>query len=162
MFRSIGIDEENKVLVGNGTTTASKAKGKKKVIVVNTDGETLVAVRRSGLSDEQKKKVIIADNRTGESSSWNPEVLIGMMNEFENTNNTGWHTEEFEHYKNNHDYDEGDFNHLFGDENENIHRSNNKINIKLSYSEAEGNQVIEKLKAINPDLSKAVLELLKK
>lgn len=158
LIRSIGIDEENTVLLGNGTTTVSKLKGKKKVIVVDSDGDYLVAVRRKNLSPEQKQKAIINDNRTNETSRWNPNVLIKMMEDFQSIENTGWQPEEFQHFKDTHNFDESDFDHLFqDDETEN---KDGKINIRLSYDEKTGNKVLKELKKTDKDLSVAVLMIL--
>jgi hypothetical protein len=43
--------------------------------VVDTDGDTLVAVRRRNLSPEQKRRLAMFDNRTAELAEWNPEQL---------------------------------------------------------------------------------------
>ncbi|NJK45999.1 MAG: hypothetical protein HC933_18595 [Pleurocapsa sp. SU_196_0] len=73
--RSIVIDENNQVLAGNGTLEGALNAGLSKVLVVETDGDTLVAVRRSNLSDAQKEKLALYDNRTAELASWNPSAL---------------------------------------------------------------------------------------
>lgn len=80
LLRSVGIDENNKVLVGNGTTQTAKSLGTKKVIVVETDGKTLVAVRRTNLDEKLKKKAIVGDNRGAETSEWNFPVLQDYLN----------------------------------------------------------------------------------
>lgn len=73
--RSIVIDEHNVVLAGNGVTEAAAEAGITKVKVVEADGNELVAVRRRGLTDEQKRALAIYDNRTGELAEWNPAQL---------------------------------------------------------------------------------------
>lgn len=73
--RSIVIDEDNVILAGNGVTEAAAEAGITKVRVVDAGGDELIAVRRSGLSDEQKRALAIYDNRTGELASWNFEQL---------------------------------------------------------------------------------------
>lgn len=73
--RSIVIDENNVVLAGNGVTEAAAEAGITKVQVVDVDGETLVAVRRKGLTAEQKRALAIYDNRTAELAEWNAEQL---------------------------------------------------------------------------------------
>ncbi len=73
--RSIVIDEGGVVLAGNGVVEAAKRAGLVKVQVVEADGQTLVAVRRRGLTDEKKRALAIYDNRTGELSEWNAEQL---------------------------------------------------------------------------------------
>jgi DNA modification methylase len=73
--RSIVIDEDNVILAGNGVTEAAAEAGITKVQVIDVDGETLVAVRRSGLTPEQKRALAIYDNRTAELAEWNAEQL---------------------------------------------------------------------------------------
>lgn len=73
--RSIVIDEKGNVLAGNGTIEAAAQAGIERVHVVDADGETIVAVRRSGLSEEQKKRLALFDNRTAELAGWDVEVL---------------------------------------------------------------------------------------
>jgi hypothetical protein len=73
--RSIVIDEVGQVIAGNGTVEAAAAAGITKVQVVDADGSTLVAVRRSGLSPAQKASLALADNRTAELAEWDIAVL---------------------------------------------------------------------------------------
>lgn len=73
--RSIVIDERNTVLAGNGVVDAAAEAGIERVRVVDVDGETLVAVRRRGLTDEQKRALSIYDNRVAELAAWNVNQL---------------------------------------------------------------------------------------
>jgi hypothetical protein len=73
--RSIVIDEHNVVLAGNGILDAAKAIGIEHVHIVESDGKSLVAVRRSGLSDDEKRSLAMYDNRTAELAEWVPEQL---------------------------------------------------------------------------------------
>lgn len=73
--RSIVIDEDNVILAGNGVTEAAAEAGITKLHVVDVDGSTLVAVRRTGLTSEQKRALAIYDNRTAELAEWNAEQL---------------------------------------------------------------------------------------
>lgn len=75
--RSIVIDEDNEILAGNGVLEAAAEAGITKVQVVEADGKTLIAVRRRGLSPEDKRALAIYDNRTAELSEWVPEQLAG-------------------------------------------------------------------------------------
>jgi len=81
--RSIVIDEDNNILAGNGTIEAAQLAGIDKVQIVETDGNTIVAVRRSGLSNEQKKKLALYDNRTAELAEWESEVLKELEQEID-------------------------------------------------------------------------------
>jgi len=73
--RSIVIDEDNIVRAGNGLIEAAAQAGIHKVRVVDVDGDTIVAVRRSGLTANQKRDLAIYDNRTAELAEWNPAQL---------------------------------------------------------------------------------------
>ncbi len=73
--RSIVIDENNVVLAGNGVTTAAADAGITRVRVVDAQGDELIAVRRSGLTDAQKRALALYDNRTAELAEWNPGQL---------------------------------------------------------------------------------------
>jgi DNA modification methylase len=73
--RSIVIDEDNLILAGNGVTEAAAAAGITKLRVIDVAGDTLVAVRRSGLTPAQKRALAIYDNRTAELAEWNLEQL---------------------------------------------------------------------------------------
>lgn len=76
--RSGVIDENGVILAGNGTYDALRAVGIDKVKVVPTDGKEWVVVQRAGLSEEEKRELAIADNRSGELAEWDPEGLAGQ------------------------------------------------------------------------------------
>lgn len=79
--RSIVIDEAGNILAGNGTVEAAAEAGIERVQVVDVDGETLVAVRRSGLTAKQKRRLAILDNRTGELAEWDAATLAAIAQE---------------------------------------------------------------------------------
>jgi ParB-like chromosome segregation protein Spo0J len=79
--RSIVIDEDGRILAGNGTVEAAAEVGIERVQVVETDGRTLIAVRRRGLSEAEKVELAIADNRTAELSEWDDAVLGELADE---------------------------------------------------------------------------------
>lgn len=68
--RSVVIDEHGMVLAGNGVIEAAAQAGIERVQVVDADGETIVAVRRSNLDAEGKRKLALFDNRTAELATW--------------------------------------------------------------------------------------------
>ena len=74
--RSIVIDEDGVILAGNATVEAAAQAGIECVQVVEADGETIVAVRRTGLTDEQKRKLAYLDNRSAELADWDTEQLL--------------------------------------------------------------------------------------
>src|SRR4026208_901931 len=53
--RSIVIDEDGVILAGNGVTEAAAEAGITKLRVIDAAGDELIAVRRSGLTAEQKR-----------------------------------------------------------------------------------------------------------
>ena len=73
--RSIVVDEDGVILAGNGTVEAAAVAGIEKVIVVPADGNTIVAVQRTGLTPRQKAELAIADNRTSDLSEFDAGVL---------------------------------------------------------------------------------------
>lgn len=74
--RSIVIDEHGVILAGNATTEAAAEAGITKVRVIDTDGDEIIAVRRSNLTPEQKTKLALYDNRSAElADGWDAEVL---------------------------------------------------------------------------------------
>ena len=73
--RSIVIDEHNEILAGNGVVDAATEAGLTKLQIVEADGDTLIAVRRRGLSPEKKRDLALYDNRTAELSEWVPEQI---------------------------------------------------------------------------------------
>lgn len=78
--RSIVIDENNEILAGNGVTEAAAIAGIEKVVEVEADGNTIIAVRRRGLTDEQKQRLKYFDNRSGELAEWDAEQLLADLN----------------------------------------------------------------------------------
>ena len=80
--RSIVIDENNVILAGNATVEAAGEAGITKLKIVEADGETIIAVRRTGLTPAQKRKLALYDNRTGELSDWEEKTLVGMLKDF--------------------------------------------------------------------------------
>ena len=73
--RSIVIDEDNRILAGNGTIEGAKEAGINRIRVIETDGDEVIAVRRIGLTEEQKVGLALADNRTADLSEWDQEML---------------------------------------------------------------------------------------
>lgn len=73
--RSIVIDEDNVILAGNGVTEAAREAGITKLRIIDTDGDEVIAVRRTGLTDAQKHHLSVSDNRSGELSTWNVQQL---------------------------------------------------------------------------------------
>jgi DNA modification methylase len=83
--RSIVIDEDNRILAGNGTIDGAKAAGIKNVRIIETDGDEIIAVKRTGLTEEQKVGLALADNRTADLSEWDQEMLHQLSEEHDLT-----------------------------------------------------------------------------
>jgi len=77
--RSIVVDEDGVILAGNGVVEAASEAGITKLQIVDADGDTLVAVRRRGLTPSQKRDLAIYDNRTAELAEWNVEQLAADL-----------------------------------------------------------------------------------
>jgi len=67
------------ILAGNGVVEAASEAGITKLQIVDADGDTLVAVRRRGLTPSQKRDLAIYDNRTAELAEWNVEQLAADL-----------------------------------------------------------------------------------
>ena len=79
--RSIVIDEENRILAGNGTIEGAKAAGIKNLRIIETTGDEIIAVKRTGLSEDEKVGLALADNRTADLSEWDAEMLHQLSEE---------------------------------------------------------------------------------
>ena len=83
--RSIVIDEDNRILAGNGTIEGAKQAGIKNVRIIETDGTEVIAVKRTGLSEDEKVGLALADNRTSDLSDWDQEMLRCLSEEHDLT-----------------------------------------------------------------------------
>ena len=65
--RSILIDKDGKIIAGNKSQKAAMAAGIKKVRVIETTGDELVAVKRTDISidSEEGRRMAWLDNRAG-------------------------------------------------------------------------------------------------
>ena len=73
--RSIVIDEDGRILAGNGTIEGAKAAGIENIRIIETDGNEIIAVKRTGLTEDQKVGLALADNRTADLSDWDGLML---------------------------------------------------------------------------------------
>lgn len=76
--RSIVVDEAGVILAGNATVVAAQQAGLTRVRVVEADGTEIVAVRRTNLTPEQKRRLALLDNRTAELADWDTEMLASL------------------------------------------------------------------------------------
>ena len=76
--RSIVIDEDNMILAGNGVIEAAAEAGIMNVRIIEASGNEIIAVKRSGLTPEQKTKLALFDNRTAELADWDVPMLASL------------------------------------------------------------------------------------
>lgn len=80
-LRSIVVDEENNVLCGKGLVTVAEKRGGANILYVDvTDDNTIVAVRKHGLTPRQKVRAMLYDNRASDLSRDNKKE-IGRLTE---------------------------------------------------------------------------------
>jgi hypothetical protein len=79
--RSIVIDEENRILAGNGTIEGAKQAGINNLRIIDAEGDEIIAVRRSGLTEDEKVGLALADNRTSDLSEWDGAMLHQLNQE---------------------------------------------------------------------------------
>jgi DNA modification methylase len=77
--RSIVLDGTDTVRAGNGTVEAARAAGFGKVLVVEPEPDTLVAVRRPEWSEQEAAGYAIADNRAAELAKWDVPQLQSVI-----------------------------------------------------------------------------------
>ena len=91
--RSILIDKNNRIIGGNGVVETAVNVGLKDVIVVETDGTKLVAVKRNDvdLDTEAGREMALADNATAAADlDWDADALAQVQEEFDiNANEWG-------------------------------------------------------------------------
>lgn len=76
--RSILIDKNNRIIAGNKTIENAANVGIDNVIVVETDGNQIVAVRRKDIDLDSAKgrELALADNATGKANlAWDEELI---------------------------------------------------------------------------------------
>lgn len=81
--RSIVLDKDGMIRAGHGTVEAAKEVGLEKVRIIEADKDELIAIRRADWTEEEATGYAIADNRTGDLSSWNEAQLRETIAELE-------------------------------------------------------------------------------
>lgn len=92
--RSVVVDEHGEILCGNGTVEAAADLGITNVLVIPTDGQTLVAVQRTDLDSTQKAGLMLADNRSSDTSVDDGEALQRLLEEEKLLDISSWYSEE--------------------------------------------------------------------
>ena len=76
--RSILLDKNNKIIAGNKSTETAAAIGMQDIIIVETDGTKLVAVKRTDIDIDSKqgRELAIADNATSKANlAWDKDMM---------------------------------------------------------------------------------------
>lgn len=84
--RSILIDKNNRIIAGNGVFETASQIGLEKVLVVETTGNTLVAVKRNDIDLDSKvgRELALADNATGKANlEWAEDVIMEQAAKFD-------------------------------------------------------------------------------
>nr|DAO06530.1 MAG TPA: ParB protein [Caudoviricetes sp.] len=84
--RSILLDKNNRIISGNKTTEKAGELGYEKVLVIETDGSTLVAVKRNDIDLDSKvgRELALADNATSKANlSWDEEMIMQCAEQFD-------------------------------------------------------------------------------
>nr|DAX20120.1 MAG TPA: ParB protein [Caudoviricetes sp.] len=90
--RSILLDRNNQIIAGNKTTEKAGELGFEKVVIVETDGNTLVAVKRNDidLDSAEGRELALADNATSEANlEWDYNTINQAVEEF-GISTTSW------------------------------------------------------------------------
>lgn len=88
--RSILLDKDDRIIAGNGIVEAAGQVGFENVRVIETDGNELIAVKRTDLSLDSKKgrEMALADNATSAADlEWDRDALLA---EFDADELSGW------------------------------------------------------------------------
>ena len=84
--RSILLDKNNRIISGNKTTEKAGELGYEKVLVIETDGSTLVAVKRNDIDLDSTvgRELALADNATSKANlSWDEEMIMQCAEQFD-------------------------------------------------------------------------------
>lgn len=84
--RSILIDKNNRIIAGNKTAEKAGELGFEKIVIVETDGSTIVAVKRKDIDLDSTKgrELALADNATSKANiSWDNEVIMQCASQFD-------------------------------------------------------------------------------
>jgi hypothetical protein len=78
--RSILVDQDGVTIAGAGAWEAATQVGIKRAAVIETDGDTLVVVKRT-VTPEQRIRLALADNRATDLSTWATDRLKELQAE---------------------------------------------------------------------------------
>lgn len=84
--RSILLDKNNRIIAGNKSAETAVASGFKDVIIVETDGTQLVAVKRTDIDIDSKhgRELALADNATSKANlQWEPKAIAQIQEQWD-------------------------------------------------------------------------------
>ena len=96
--RSILLDRNNKIIAGNGITETAGSKGLEDVIIVETTGDKLVAVKRTDIDLDSKegRELALADNATANANlAWDVQAMAEVSDAYDIDPKEWGVTEEF-------------------------------------------------------------------
>jgi len=91
--RSILLDKNNRIIAGNKTTEQAAAIGLDNVIIVETTGNQIVAVKRMDidLDTAQGREMAIADNASAKANiEWDEEAIKAIAEKWEEVDPVEW------------------------------------------------------------------------
>lgn len=94
--RSLLLDKNNRIIAGNKTTENAAAIDLNDVIIVESDGTKLVAVKRTDidLDSERGRKLALADNATSAANlEWDEEQMAALQAKLDNFDPGEWGVE---------------------------------------------------------------------
>lgn len=83
--RSILLASDGTIIAGNATIDAAAAAGIEDVLIVESDGRKVIAVKRTDIAPDSPEfhNLAIADNRSAELAEWNADVLTVLQDDID-------------------------------------------------------------------------------
>lgn len=81
--RSVLLANDGTIIAGNATIDAASSAGIEDVVVIESDGKKVIAIKRVDIEPDSEafRNLAIADNRAAELSEWDAEILASMQND---------------------------------------------------------------------------------
>lgn len=101
--RSILIDKNNRIIAGNKSTETAASIGLQDVIIVESDGTKLIAVKRTDIDIDSKegRELALGDNATSKANlEWDPEAIQQIQQQW-NVQPEDWGIRDFVEGENN-------------------------------------------------------------
>lgn len=150
--RSILLDKNNRIIAGNKTVENAYTIGLEDVIIVETTGNQIIAVKRMDIDLDSKigRELALADNASSKANiEWNYD---NIQQDWELSEQTEWGLDVWQ--------SEPDIDYSGKNQEIDINTYENEMIIKLKYSEDDYNLVREQLSKIASTPEQAVYKLL--